>query len=142
MTGTKLYQVRLRDGVVENVVEGYGSFETVTGPVIANGLLYWGTGADGNGTLETISVPDLEAGPDPLFTGGPVRTPPLVQDGVVYFGSEDGNVYAVREGTGEWLWIEELSGPVTAGFAIANGKLYATDDTQIYAIVLPEVPSS
>ena len=45
----------------------------------------------------------------------------------VYFGSENGTVYALRANDGHTLWTYGASGAVKGGPAYANGKLYFGD---------------
>jgi outer membrane protein assembly factor BamB len=45
-------------------------------------------------------------------TAGPVRSSPVVADGVVYFGSADGHLYAVDAATGAQRWRYEAGAPV------------------------------
>ncbi|HWY55396.1 MAG TPA: PQQ-binding-like beta-propeller repeat protein [Terriglobales bacterium] len=56
--------------------------------------------------------------------------PPVVAEGMVYFGSNDGNVYAVNADTGALVWKAEGSGP-----AVADGIIYfmGSYDTFLYA---------
>ena len=54
-----------------------GDYSPLAGPVASNGQLKWG-----------------------LTTGGEVYSSPAVSNGVVYVGSDDGNVYALNATTG------------------------------------------
>jgi eukaryotic-like serine/threonine-protein kinase len=45
-------------------------------------------------------------------TGGPVRSSPLFVDGTVFFGSGDGNLYAVDAATGRERWRFSTGAPV------------------------------
>jgi uncharacterized repeat protein (TIGR01451 family) len=49
---------------------------------------------------------------------------PAVADGVVYFGSEHGNVYALNVGTGAQLWSYATAGAVESSPAVADGVVY------------------
>jgi outer membrane protein assembly factor BamB len=50
---------------------------------------------------------------------------PAVVNGVVYFGSDDGNVYALNASTGAKLWSDATTGsPVRSSPAVANGVVY------------------
>jgi outer membrane protein assembly factor BamB len=59
-------------------------------------------------------------------TGGPVQSPPIVANGVVYIGSNDGNVYALKASTGTLLWSfptgEVMA--VSPALAVSNGEVY------------------
>jgi outer membrane protein assembly factor BamB len=52
---------------------------------------------------------------------------PIVVNGVVYFGSEDGTVYALRARNGRKVWTYHANGAVKAGLAYSQGKLYFGD---------------
>jgi len=61
---------------------------------------------------------------------------PAVANGVVYFGTEDNNVYALNAKSGALLWSyptgAEFSSPV-----VANGMVYVgSDDGNVYAFGL------
>ncbi len=54
---------------------------------------------------------------------------------VVYFGSSDGNVYALDAATGKQLWKFTTNGMVHTSPALANGILYVGSwDTYMYAL--------
>ncbi len=54
-----------------------------------------------------------------------VLTRPAVGDGLVYFGSRDGHVYAADAVDGRVRWKASLGGPVVASPALVEGRLYA-----------------
>ena len=51
----------------------------------------------------------------------------MVVGGVVYLGSEDGTVYAIKAKTGRILWTYEAGGAVKAGLAYSGGRLFFGD---------------
>ena len=60
---------------------------------------------------------------------------PLVVDHRVYFGTENGSVYAMRVNDGSVQWKFQASGAVKSGLALSDGKLYfGTYAGQVYAI--------
>ena len=60
---------------------------------------------------------------------------PVVNDGIVYFGAWDGNVYALDAATGNCLWDFETSDPIIGGLVLANGRLFAAStDGNLYAL--------
>ena len=68
-------------------------------------------------------------------TGGPVRSSPIVADGVVYVGSSDGSVYALDAGTGETRWAAPVGAPVDASPAVAGDHvLVATRGGEFQAL--------
>lgn len=68
-------------------------------------------------------------------TKGPIRSSPVVADGVVFVGSDDGNVHAVDAKTGRRRWRRGIGGPIESSPAVANGTIYiGSDDQSIYAL--------
>ena len=57
-------------------------------------------------------------------TGDRVVSSPVFKDNVIYFGGDDGNVYAVDAVTGRQIWKRATNGPVPATPAIAEGMVY------------------
>ena len=58
---------------------------------------------------------------------GRAESSPLVIDRTVYFGCEDGNLYALSTISGNVRWATGLSGPVKAAPAYYRGTLYVGD---------------
>jgi outer membrane protein assembly factor BamB len=70
-------------------------------------------------------------------TGGDVDSSPAVVNGVVYVGSEDGNVYAINAATGAAVWAAPFptGGAVFSSPAVVNGVVYVgSEDGNVYAI--------
>jgi len=63
-------------------------------------------------------------------------TAPAVFDGAVYFGSGDGNVYAVKAASGTELWSFNTNGStVYSDLAVAKGIVYVgSEDGNLYAL--------
>ncbi len=60
---------------------------------------------------------------------------PVVNEGFVYFGAWDGNVYALDAATGNCLWDFETDAPIIGGLVLANGRLFtASTDGNLYAL--------
>ena len=60
---------------------------------------------------------------------------PAIANGVVYFGSGDGNVYALDAATGEAKWTFKTGNVVHASPAVANGAVFIGSwDRNLYAI--------
>src|SRR4030095_1060684 len=57
-------------------------------------------------------------------TGDRVISSPVFKDNVIYFGGDDGNVYAVDAATGRQIWKRATNGPVPSTPAIAGGTVY------------------
>ena len=67
-------------------------------------------------------------------TGDRVVSSPVWHDKVLYFGGDDGNVYAVDAETGRQLWKRTTGGPVPATPAVADGRVYVGSyDGKFYA---------
>lgn len=76
--------------------------------------------------------PALESMPDPWDF---YLSSPTVWKGTVYFGSSDGNVYALDAGSGSLKWRYKTGDVVHSSPAIANGTLYIGSwDTYLYAL--------
>ena len=61
---------------------------------------------------------------------------PAVANGVVYFGSGDGNVYALNASTGALLWMHNTgfqldSSPVVANGVVFIGGVYSSSSTEL-----------
>jgi len=68
------------------------------------------------------------------MTGREVRSTPAIADGVVYVGSNDGNVYALDANTGGLLWNAPVGRGVQSSPAVAGGVVYAGSwDGSLYA---------
>lgn len=68
-------------------------------------------------------------------TNGKIFSSPIVHDGIVYVGSEDGNLYAIEEKTGKTHWEFKTGGAVHSSPAIFNNTVYiGSFDGYYYAI--------
>ena len=68
-------------------------------------------------------------------TGNRVISSPVISGKALYFGGDDGNVYAVDSETGRQIWKTKTRGPVPATPAVANGTLYVGSyDGNFYAL--------
>ena len=68
-------------------------------------------------------------------TGNRIVGSPVIEGQVIYFGSDDGNIYALDSQSGRQVWKTKTRGPVPATPAIANGTLYVGSyDGNFYAL--------
>jgi eukaryotic-like serine/threonine-protein kinase len=68
-------------------------------------------------------------------TGDRIVSSPVYADGVIYFGSDDGNVYAVAATDGHQLWKRGTGGPVPSTPAVASQTVYVGSyDGKFYAL--------
>ncbi len=67
-------------------------------------------------------------------TGNRIVSSPVLSDKLIYFGGDDGNVYAVDADSGRQIWKRTTGGPVPATPAVANGIVYiGSYDGKFYA---------
>ncbi|MFH1783800.1 MAG: PQQ-binding-like beta-propeller repeat protein [bacterium] len=68
-------------------------------------------------------------------TGSPIYSSPVVSGSVVYFGCDDGNVYAINALTGDFIGTFSIGSRITATPAVDAGVLYVGAwDGYMYAI--------
>jgi len=68
-------------------------------------------------------------------TGGSIKSSPAVVDGIVYFGSNDGKIYAVNADTGAEIWHVQTESFVQSSPAVVDGVVYAgSNDGRLFAI--------
>lgn len=82
----------------------------------------------------TSSAPSLRSVRWRFHAAGSLVASPVVWRGVVYVGSNDGNLYAVRAQDGRRIWQYETHGEVTSSPAVADNTVYfASTDGYVYA---------
>jgi outer membrane protein assembly factor BamB len=97
-------------------------------------VMYRG-GPQRTGIYDTKGVAKLSGVKWQFQTGGPVWSSPVVANGVVYFGSDDGHLYAVDAQTGQEKWRFKTEDDVRSSPAIANGVAYVVSyDGNLYAV--------
>lgn len=71
-------------------------------------------------------------------TGASSASSPAVGDGKVYFGLDDGYVYALDALSGNLIWSYKTGGPIKSSPAISDGLLFVgSEDGNLYAIGYP-----
>jgi outer membrane protein assembly factor BamB len=66
---------------------------------------------------------------------GAVTSSPVAADGMVYFGSQDKNVYCVDAWSGSLIWKFNTSDRILSSLAVVNGKVYVgPDDGYVYCL--------
>lgn len=95
----------------------------------------------GSSVTDSVHCLDPVSGKQKWFhaTNGPVRYPPTIADGRLFFGSDDGFVYCIDPACGTLIWKYSPSGetrlignngslipmwPVRTGTAVHDGKVY------------------
>jgi outer membrane protein assembly factor BamB len=94
----------------------------------------------GDPSLAAVSEARLPATPKLLWTfktGGPVKSTAAIVHGVVYVGSEDGKVHALRLADGSKVWEFGADGPVLSSPLVQGDRLYVgSAGTNLFALDL------
>jgi glucose dehydrogenase len=111
---------------------------------VVNGVVYAGDGwgevdalnaSTGAGLWGTCLKQEPFGGCLGYALGSQVDSSPAVANGVVYVGSDDGDLYALNASTGAILWSYTTGGPVTSSPAVVNGVVYVgSSDRNVYAL--------
>jgi outer membrane protein assembly factor BamB len=127
-----------------NPVAFVGGRSAATGMVILAALLAAAPGAAQSTFRGDPAHTGVYAGAGPkqlggiawkFATGGYVVSSPVLDHGAIYFGSDDGNIYAVDAETGIQKWKFATHGAVRSTPAVDSGLLFAFSyDGYLYAI--------
>ena len=80
-------------------------FDYAYHPVIADGLLYYGSSADDKIYCLAAATGEQRW---TFFTEGPVRLAPTIAEGRVFVGSDDGQAYCLDAKSGKLIWKTQL----------------------------------
>jgi outer membrane protein assembly factor BamB len=87
------------------------------------------------GVYTAAGVPKFSAIKWKFQTNGRVISSPAVENGLVYVGSTDQNLYAIDQESGALKWKFATEGPVTSSPAVAGGTVYfGSYDAKFYAV--------
>lgn len=105
-----------------------GSVAGGSSPALVNGASY--VGASSNLYAFSTSTGNWN-----VVTGGQIDSSPEVANGIVYFGSEDHNLYAVNAATGTILWTFTSGNAIVSSPAVSKGTVYfGSEDGNLYAL--------
>lgn len=103
------------------------------GAVIANNTLFVGSSS---GILYALDLANDT--PEERFTfktENKIWSTPVVQDGTVYFGSLDHNLYALSASTGEKKWAFKTGASITSAPIVVDKLVYiGSHDSNLYAV--------
>lgn len=72
-------------------------------------------------------------------TGGIIRTAPISYKGVIYFGSDDGFLYAIDPSSGKELWKFKTQGKVQSTSSVSGNKIvFGSSDHKLYCLDINE----
>ena len=86
--------------------------------------------ADSATPKETLSNPKWR-----FQTDGRIRSSAALVNGVVYFGSDDGYLYALKAGDGTVVWKLKTGGAVSSSQAVAKGLVYFMSHDGVFRTV-------
>jgi parallel beta-helix repeat protein len=110
---------------------------TEASPAIAYGTVYIPTGK----YAYALNATDGSVKWSQPLNGEHSVSSPAVADGKVFFGLDNGYIYALDASTGDTVWNYKTDGPVQSSPAISNGLLFVgSDDGYLYALGHSEVP--
>lgn len=88
--------------------------------------------ADHGGEIDTRGVHEFGQVAWRFETEGPVRSTPVLSDGVVYFGSTDGHLYALDADDGSLTWTFRAGAAVASSPAIVDDLVIFGDRANTY----------
>jgi len=110
----------------------YSTWNQITGPAIAEGVVYFG----GFGTFTGLRLSDGE--PVFNFETDIVASAPAIVDGAAIFGLDDGHMLAVSLRTGEQKWSFNSGSVISSAPSVSGQMVYfGTNTGTLYAIDIP-----
>jgi len=127
-------------------------FDEVFHTAIAGGRVYFGSSVDGRVHCRNVITGREEW---TFFTDGPIRLAPMIADGRLFVGSDDGHAYCLEAATGKLIW-KLRAGPndelilargrmtsrwpirtgvlVDGGFAYFGAGIFPNENVYLYAV--------
>lgn len=88
-----------------------------------------------DGVFQTNELTKIKGVKWQFQTKGPIKSSPVVVDGIAYFGSNDKHIYAVDAEKGTEVWKVETRGAVAGSAAVVDGVVYiASEDGRMFAL--------
>ena len=104
--------------------------ERYTGPVVGNGLVYFGSDFH---TVSALSVRDGR-GVWQYTAGDAIYSPPAVTSKAIYISSYDGYLYALSAAKGTVIWRSTAAGSSTSFVATGGTHVYAAASSEVVAL--------
>ncbi len=111
-------------------------------PTIANGTIYQAymdfveCGENDPDPTGFLIAMDARTGKEKWrFKGMPIESSPLLKDGVLYFGSWDNRIHAIRARNGKEIWSYDTGERVNTSPAYSKGLIFAANQAgNVYAL--------
>jgi outer membrane protein assembly factor BamB len=113
-------------------------YDAVYEPIVSNGLMYKASSRN-----DSISAYDIHTGVERwrFIAGGPIRFAPISNDGLLFFGADDGCFYCLDQSDGSLTWKFQVAPnnrrvigngrmisvwPIRGGAVLKNGSIWFT----------------
>jgi len=132
--GNRAYAVNASDGSIKWTYPASGtngSSAFYGTPAVTDGKVFIGCDDGHLDALDETSGESIWQ----VVTGGPVRSAPVIDNGIVYFGSLDTKLYAVREDTQQPAWGGSFrtTGPITGAVVMGGDSvIFADGNNSLY----------
>lgn len=98
-------------------------FLLISSSLFAQSPMFRG-GPTHTGTIDAEPIRRFQGTAWTFKTSGPIRSTPAVANGMLYFGSGDGRIYALNASTGAEIWSSDAGSPVHSSPAVSGGQVY------------------